>query len=398
MKEDRLFVLSFHAILIFAVILVFARHVEAVVTGPCSNCHTMHNSQQGMTMVLDPLGGQAAGGECQGCHSEPREELLVYTCVGCHAKSANSIDSFGGSDIPQVYYDTGGNELAAGNFKYIVENGHASGHNVHGWGSSIPVDSKLFWGPPGYVKEMDPSGFDYILDHPGNFLLEGPQVFCAGTFGCHGDRTVQSQTKATYGTHHANDFSLKFGHVDVGAQGSEPGKSYRYLDGVKGIEDDDWEATVDSGDHNEYYGADLGPSEVRDGSTQVTSVETMSQFCASCHGNFHMAGLSDGRGISTGGTNASPWIRHPTDVLIPDEPPYDVYNTYDLSARVARINLTALSPENTDIGTNAVVFCLSCHKAHASQYPDMLRFSYDEMLTGGAAGDEAGCFACHSDK
>jgi hypothetical protein len=112
-----------------------------------------------------------------------------------------------------------------------------------------------------------------------------------------------------------------------------------------------------------------------------------------------MASPDDGRGISTGGTNASPWIRHPTDVMIPSDPPYSNYKTYNLTAKVARTTVPNVSSEETQIGTTAVVFCLSCHKAHASQYEYMLRFPYDQMLAddpGAAKG--TGCLACHNDK
>jgi hypothetical protein len=327
--------------------------------------------------------------------------MLTLTCIGCHAKSAGDpIDSEGELDIPQVFYNTGGDELAAGNFKYVTD-GDEYGHNVHGWamldgGPIIWPDVKLKT-PPGYVEGMDPSGHNFITEYPG--MLSGRQVLCAGAFGCHGNRTILSQTKATVGTHHADDSALKIAQINVDEQGTSVGKSYRFLNGVKGIEDDDWEKSVSSTDHNEYYGTTLS-ARTSQPPTSVQPVQTMSQFCASCHGNFHMAGLTDGTGITPTADLNSPWIRHPTDVLIPDEPPYKNYVTYELTARVARKNLPPADSGKTEIqsgGGNAVVTCLSCHKAHASEFSDMLRFSYSNYLTGqGARG--TGCFACHGDK
>jgi hypothetical protein len=378
LKRERTIVFGLSALLIFSAFFLFTGQADAKVQGVCSNCHTMHNSQNGIDMVQDPVPGAKLGGDCQGCHYEPREELLTYTCVGCHANNTGgpAIDVLG---TPQIYYASGGNELAAGNFRYIVDNGDASGHNVHGFGLTEGI----------------------LPDIPAGMALNPGPVLCAGAFGCHGNRTIQSQSKAAFGTHHADDSALRIGDLNFNPanQGLTPGTSYRYLSGVKGGEISDWENAVSTVSHNEYYGTTLGPAEVRDDSTPVTSVETMSQFCASCHGNFHMAGLSDGRGISTGGTNASPWIRHPTDVMIDNVAPYDAFVSYTLTARVARVDLTASNPEDTDVGTNAVVFCLSCHKAHASEFSDMLRFSYGTMLTGTAgASAGTGCFACHNDK
>ena len=108
-----------------------------------------------------------------------------------------------------------------------------------------------------------------------------------------------------------------------------------------------------------------------------------------------MTGDAIGTGI--GELSSGPWIRHPTDVMIPPESPYDAYVTYELTARVARVNLNITDHEKTYIGTNAVVTCLSCHKAHASEYPDMLRFDYGNIKTGGGESG-TGCFACHGDK
>lgn len=45
-----------------------------------------------------------------------------------------------------------------------------------------------------------------------------------------------------------------------------------------------------------------------------------------------------------------------------------------------------------------MVFCLSCHRAHGSPYPDMLRFDYSEMQAGGGGATGTGCFKCHSAK
>ena len=392
---------SAFSLIVFPFLL--AGQVKATVTGNCSNCHTMHNSQDGGGMVADPLEGSSGGGDCQGCHSQPREELLTLTCIGCHAKDSDGppIDSPDTMRIPQVFYGDSGSELAAGNFRYVVlggEYGESYGHNVHGWGIDdgegdwIMPDGTII-SPPGYEDGMNPSDYEYWQSSP----LAAPMVLCAGAYGCHGDRDIESQTKATAGTHHADDSVLRLqqSSFNPAEQGQTPGTSYRYLNGVKGGEISDWEETVNSNSHNEYYGKDITER------SDQSSVETMSEFCASCHGNFHMAGLDDGRGINTGGTT-SPWIRHPTDVKIPDEAPYNNYVTYELTARVARVDLIAAKADTsrTQIGTgNAVVFCLSCHKAHASKYPDMLRFSYDNMLTGEAgAAAGTGCFACHTDK
>jgi len=238
---------------------------------------------------------------------------------------------------------------------------------------------------------------------------EAPKgLFCAGTYGCHGNRHEQSQSMATQGSHHADDSMLKFGSTfNSSLQGGTSGTSYRFISGVHGGEDSDWEYTVAHDDHNEYMGGVLAN---RTSQTDDGSINTMSEACAGCHGNFHMMGGAAGTGLTNNGlATPSPWIRHPSDVLIPDEAPYNLYNTYDYTAVVARDALpnSSFSPASAATGYGAlvdnpgdpIVFCLSCHRAHASDQLDSLRFSYDDMTTGTSGGIAVGgCFACHSDK
>jgi hypothetical protein len=375
----------------------------AKVKGQCYFCHTMHNSQDAGTMVVGTIEGVFGGtSDCQGCHAEPLEGLVRYTCIGCHAMNATSGDgiaTLGGYNIPQVFYadKDGTKELAAGNFKHSAELfGNYNGHDVHGFFSEgIFGDFELVGIPPGYSEDMDPSSVKYN-SWPYGFSLD-PVVFCAGAYGCHGNRNIESQTIAMAGTHHADDSVLQLDdpNFDQGSQGLSPGTSYRYLSGVKGGEDSDWEYTQASDDHNEYYGENLG----RTGVTSQTSVETMSEFCASCHGLFHMSGTTDGTGISP--TESSPWIRHPTDVAIPDAAPYNTYVTYALTARVARTDLDVLGGASAETlisggSPNAIVFCLTCHKAHATNQPDILRYTYDDITTGGSSSSSKFCFACHT--
>jgi predicted CXXCH cytochrome family protein len=386
---------------LLAVLVMLSGQAEARVSGQCYYCHTMHNSQDGGRMVLETIEGSGtANSDCQGCHSEPLDTLLTYTCIGCHAQNASSGDglaTMGGFPVPQVFYadTTQSKELAAGNFKHLtVLFGWLNGHDVHGFQSEgIFGDIEFaFLDPPGYSPDMDPSTNKYN-SWPYGFAAD-QQPLCAGTYGCHGNRNEDSQTRAMFGTHHADDSMLQLdgSSLNQASQGFSPGTSYRYLSGVKGGEDDDWEFTQASDDHNEYFGAVVSG---RSGNTSQSSVETMSEFCASCHGIFHMSGTGGGTGISS--TDASPWIRHPTDVMIPNTSPYSNYNTYELTARVARTTLPLSPSSDPEIGSNSIVFCLSCHKAHASNQPDILRWSYDAMVTGGSSGSNKLCFACHSD-
>ena len=387
-------------VFILTAVLFLSEDAQAKVRGQCVNCHTMHNSQDGAGMV-SVRGAEFAAqgtGDCAGCHNEPRDNLLTLSCVSCHAQDLTpgvSLPQFDGYDVPQVVYQTT-DSLAAGNFYYVFASvgGDFYGHNVHGFGAEIDRDFNQgpLSMPPGYVSAMNYAAG--TADYSNWFADSFPgEVMCAGTYGCHGNRNIKSQTAAIQGSHHANDSMLKEGSIVLASQGSTSGTSYRFLSGVQGLEHGDWEDTATSASHNEYLGADIGG---RTGTSQtVGEINTMSEFCAGCHGRFHMTGDS-------GLGNPSPWIRHPSDVLMSSaSAPYNLYTSYKLSTPIARVSIDNSYPkEDTEVAIdNAVVFCLSCHRAHASEEYDILRFSYSLMETGTTgAGAGTGCFTCHGDK
>ena len=101
----------------------------------------------------------------------------------------------------------------------------------------------------------------------------------------------------------------------------------------------------------------------------------MTGYCTGCHGDFH---------IEDDATAGSPWIRHPSDLIIPNSGEYASAfgasggtGTYDPLVPVARPSLSGWTvPVSTvTLGTD-LVMCLSCHRAHASPYFKMLRWDY----------------------
>ena len=148
---------------------------------------------------------------------------------------------------------------------------------------------------------------------------------------------------------------------------------------VDGIESPDWEQNPSLTNHNVYKGT-ANPDDYDWGGALpgLSEVHTISAFCSGCHENFH-----GDMGSS------SPWIRHPNDILLPTTGDYAAYDpTVNYSNEVP----VAYTDPTTPTRATAVVMCLSCHRAHGSPYPDMLRFDYDGMLTG------EGCFVCHTTK
>jgi len=363
--------------------LVLCEFAYAKVSGNCANCHTMHNSQNATGMVSDPNYGVGLDSNCTQCHNEPRQVLLRMNCLGCHAQDpggASNIIAL--SNIPQVAHNAS-TDLAAGNYRHVFQTYGESnyGHNVHGF-SDIADDSYMMQPnyPPGYKSEYDPS--------PGYQTGAAERIMCAGRNGCHGNRDQLSQMLAIKGAHHTDDKILKFSDdfTETG-QGDTVGTSYRFLYKVHGAEDSNWEATVGAADHNEYKGAVYGD---RTSQESWDNISTISQFCAECHGFFHLSG-------SSGIGSASPWLRHPTDVVLPDSGEYSAYTAYSTEAPVARQSIAdRTGSASGTVAPGDIVMCLSCHRAHASPYPDILRWDYSTMIAGG--GGSGGCFTCHTQK
>ncbi|MEW6219030.1 MAG: cytochrome c3 family protein [Thermodesulfobacteriota bacterium] len=364
--------------------------VAWALSGVCSDCHTMHNSQDGSPMAT--YGGGAG----------PNEFLTRGSCIGCHAQGgASKILTVGsGAQIPQVYHTDGSGNLAAGNFGYIdgtIGTGASGtkGHNV--------IDL--------FGANSDPA----VSAAPGVILfhnLTDSNLRCAGGRGCHGVRKDVAGNyglPAVRGAHHSN--------VE-GALGTADalGNSYRFLLGVKGVENstDRWQ-NKSAASHNEYFGATSPQTYGCGGGSEVTCHaapdsrvippgNTMSSFCGSCHGQFHSLAASNGvTGIGTG--TGSPFVRHPTDVILDRSggtAEYAFYNgggtTFSVEAPVARLTVPG-AVSSAVVPSQSAVMCLSCHFAHGSDYPDMLRWEYNQNAhTNGAGNSNNGCFICHTTK
>ncbi len=362
-------------IIIIGVVIILSGYgyAEANAKGKCGSCHSMHNSHDG-----------AAGVE----EGEEGASIMLNgsTCWDCHAKgNAHNIDPTTGT--PQVMHN-GGTDLAGGNFAYITGDkkgvsgdAMSRGHNINYTGVE---DVGYGTYPPGDKHGNASAG------------LNEKTFTCAGTFGCHGDRTVDDQYAAVRNAHHYDDSALAFGSIDMNEQALQDGEvsdkvgsSYRFLMGVKGGEDADWQATSGPEDHNEYFGSsNMGIS-----SRNEPAGNTISGLCAECHGNFHGAGATQGSAMSL-------WKRHPTDISMPGSgTEYAGYTVYDPDVPVARTIIPQYpsGEVNPDESTDDIVICLSCHTAHASRYENMLRFDYYDMMAGDPS-KSGGCFVCHTEK
>lgn len=353
----------------------------AKVTGQCAQCHTMHNSQNN-----SPMADQ----------STPYRALTKWDCVGCHTGTND-----GTNNIPYVMQTseptytgagTTGNTLAGGNFYWVASTGGATdadGHNVVGIASQ---DSAIGITPPGWDPTFDANSTVAL-----GASSWASQLTCAGTYGCHGNHgngtDVLDDFGGVSGAHHGDD-----GTVD----GSSVAKSYRFLLGIRGIEDSDAEYQPNASEHNQYMGIDKTDDSQP---TAGSAVQTISYLCAECHGVFHSGDGNDGADDSTLG---SPWLRHPTDYDMGNvtSKEYGNYNggsssgaTYSVIAPVASDLDSVTSVQSTvfDDADDAIVTCISCHRAHGTPNADLLRWDYS-TCDAGTDNSSCGCFVCHTTK
>jgi len=329
-----------------AMIVAFSCSAQAAVTGPCVNCHTMHNSQGGTVMAMGTTYGEPGYGS-----------LTLNTCLGCH--TTTSVDPLDGG-YPRVQLGAGlgsdTNCLAGGFFTDQADpnlHGNDHGDMTHTIGSTVQ--------PAGYNNSYEGLGDWYQGDDDLNGLR------CAGSAGCHGNEIEMDEAKAIAGGHHANDLKGTFGYRMLAVGNNK----------IKGTGASDFEkelnASPSEGDPHNYYSAN-----------DQSVVDSISDLCGKCHGNFH----------TEVGSAATAWTRHPTDVTLPAgwEIPTDKVTHYTAddwkNNPVGTVN--AVDPETA---TDLYVTCLSCHRAHGSANDDILRWPYSTQSAGG--GNDYGCLGCH---
>ena len=342
------------------------------IKGDCSTCHTMHNSQEGrpVAFVLNGSGQKVL-------QSQAFPNLLKTDCLGCHSSvGADTIVDMGVSKAPIVFniaeptYPPDGSStstLAGGNFHWLVTNGDPYGHNVYGLAG---VDSR----------------FPDTQAAPGGATRTGDCVNCHDTLanaasGCEGCHIPMHHTDSAAKVVSGKEQGW---YRFLGSVMEKNGTNQPTTDGVVGIEDPDWEQKPLSNQHNVYQGSTVPY-------TGYLDTLTIDQKCRGCHGTFHDQTVAD-----------STWIRHPVDYVIPDSGEFTGVTTYDPLVPVARQNISLLDANFTDINRGSdTISCLSCHRAHGSPYPAMLRWDYREWPGTDSHTQQPavnGCAVCHTNK
>lgn len=208
--------------------------------GACADCHTMHNSQDGLQV-------NTAG---------PQDNLLKFSCIGCHAYTTNlpatgRADGSTGPAAPQVgpQVASSGAVLSGG---YLSTGGGAEDGRTHNVADLFAVNT----GADSLITSGNSPGGGFAIDDGSG----APLLRCES---CH---------------------DLDIGHAPAdSARAGNATSSYRMLHRgaqyVAGTGDLNFEA---GGGQNQYNAA------------------SMNSFCATCHGTFHGLANTDSVGDGSG--------------------------------------------------------------------------------------------------
>lgn len=342
-------------LLLMVGLLLPTKSLAALANTQCSECHTMHRSQQGQSFSLWGAEG-------------PNAALLVTDCAGCHmGTNGPGSTPYVLSSIEPIYDATGTedntNTLAGGSFYWVAQGlADSKGHNIVGVASP---DATLAT-PPGFKGTSTASDGS---QPGGGSWPAGQQVSCAGLYGCHGSHAEAEPTAAVRGGHHSG----LSGAIETPS--IEPAGGYRMLVGILGYEDPKWELNPTATTHNQYKGSD-----------QTVDITTISALCVRCHDDFHQQSGLD------------VWTAHPVDFDLSNTANDSEYRQYGgamhnyqpavpLASTIVSTPLASVSMQ----GGDAIVSCVSCHRAHGSPYEKLLRWDY-------AGSNGFGCVVCHTSK
>lgn len=326
-------------IMVFALaavlVLAHAGVVLASVSGQCSNCHTMHDSQGAAAM--------ATGG--------PNEALLMNSCIGCHTTSGGDpLDDTLGTPYVKGSGFTNDKCIAGG---FFTDGGGSHDDNSHTLGST-----------------ESPAGYN------GTFYQgaagAGKSFSCAGATGCHGNETsINDDTSAIKGGHH--DTSSAYRMLYVGGSA------------VAGTGTADYEEALIAGATTDTTTSGLAHNIYSAGASDVT----ISELCGKCHGAFHSV-----TGAPSPFTRHPTDVDVPTtwDIVDGTTGKPHATNYTDADRKYNPLGFAGGASED-NVGR---VTCVSCHRAHGSAEDDILRFTYSDQSAAG--GNDWGCLGCHSNQ
>lgn len=297
---------------------VFAFHSGGVAY--CAGCHTMHNSQDNHD--------EGAVGSFNYLLTDAN---ATDTCLSCHASYGQFDGGLGYGPGGDFYWMTKTFSWSAhGGTDYSYGDSH--GHNVISPANGIMVDATLSSAPGG------------------NFSSNN--LTCTSCHDPHGNQ----------------NFRLLYGNQMGPIYPGGPSGRYNFVNAAP---------LAKGNSRNTYVGGNGNETDSR----HTIYKNGMSEWCANCHSAFlsnnaggahvHPAGREMGSVVAAT-YNAYVDTDHPSDGTIATAyrglTPFEAVN----------VNLATANPANYTQGADGVdkVMCLTCHRAHASAFPDAGRWDF----------------------
>jgi len=150
------------------VVIGVAGNAEAKVSGRCDDCHTMHNSQDGV--------------KWEGNTTNPQGSLTVASCAGCHTLATPGANTnFGGGAVPAVI---------VGTTPTSTDTENAYNYLPGGYINQTALQSTMH-----NVVTAGVAAENAFTMAPGGALRVGA-LTCAATTGCHGNMPLNTAATA----------------------------------------------------------------------------------------------------------------------------------------------------------------------------------------------------------
>jgi predicted CXXCH cytochrome family protein len=398
----------------------------------CTDCHTLHNSEDGAVVATHKT---ATG---------PAINLLkkgdvTDMCLSCHKQGNNTSAN---ADLPGGVVNSGwtapivmttdgvdpvGIAMPAGDF-YYSNLDDSKGHNpAYSHGSAVATsvmmsaDTTLDKTPPGNAAGA-------LTDEWSCHSCHGMHNRFSNTYsawrqikrkvngiihtGCDQTATIGDVETSPCDTTKVDVTAAGFEAIQSNSRGNVNGVVYSNLRGDgKALEGADLYADESDTNKNVYRGG-------------------FSSFCSTCHGDFHGGNDSSKALQNTNVMDADGhWLRHPTNLSLSDPDIKSKYGTAGYTKAVTNDTPSNPNPAGYDwkypliqptgdftvsvtgaadaLVADVRLSCLTCHKAHASQFENMTRWDTNAHafiadgetdFTGAVSnGDNPvyGCGKCH---
>lgn len=290
----------------------------------CAGCHTMHNSQDGVEVDT----GNPIGNEYLLTDPSPSD-----TCLRCHAAYGQFKGGLGYGPGGDFYWVTKTYSWVA--HGHTTEStGDSHGHNLVAPGSGLAMDATLANAPGGTFQSQ------YL-----------------GCTSCHDP-------------HGNQNFRILYGSAGDGPK--YDGTRFDFTADAPLAKGNSRNTSVSATNGNE---TDAKHTVYKSG---------MSEWCANCHTNFHSDNTTNfvhptGQGL--GGTIAGAYNAYVSSDDLTGGLAATAYMGL-VPFEAVNVDLTTVDSTNYTQGPTGVdqVMCLTCHRAHASAFPDMARWDMTETF------------------